>query len=98
MIWIQQIVKKDPNTEIALFGVSIDLATVMMTCGESSSNVKVIIERDCGYSTVGDEFYVSIKRSIPLAEVSCYEYVNTVTKLRAGYDLEASAIKQVAKN
>ena len=47
-------------------------ATVMMTSGEDlPSNVKVIIE-DCGYSTVVDEFTYQLK-SIPLAEVSCYE-------------------------
>ncbi len=31
LIWIQQILKKDPNAEIALFGVSMGGATVMMT-------------------------------------------------------------------
>ena len=38
---IQQILKKDPNAEIALFGVSMGGATVMMTSGEDlPSNVK----------------------------------------------------------
>ena len=70
---IQQILKKDPNAEIALFGVSMGGATVMMTSGEDlPSNVKVIIE-DCGYSTVMDEFTYQLKRFIPLTEVSCYE-------------------------
>ncbi|MBF7156730.1 MULTISPECIES: alpha/beta hydrolase [Bacillus] len=99
LIWIQQIVKKDPNAEIALFGVSMGGATVMMTSGEElPSNVKVIIE-DCGYSTVIDEFTYQLKDLFHLPKFPVMNAANTITKLRAGYDLEeASAVKQVAKS
>ena len=98
LIWIQQILKKDPNAEIALFGVSMG-TTVMMTSGEDlPSNVKVIIE-DCGYSTVIDEFTYQLKDLFHLPKFPVMNAANTVTKLRAGYDLEeASAVKQVAKS
>ena len=99
LIWIQQILKKDPNAEIALFGVSMGGATVMMTSGEDlPSNVKVIIE-DCGYSTVIDEFTYQLKDLFHLPKFPVMNAANMVTKLRAGYDLEeASAVKQVAKS
>jgi len=99
LLWIQQILKKDPNAEIALYGISMGGATVMMTSGEDlPSNVKVIIE-DCGYSTVSDEFTYQLKDLFHLPKFPVMNAANTVTKLRAGYDLEeASAVKQVEKS
>ncbi|HDR7690345.1 alpha/beta hydrolase [Bacillus toyonensis] len=99
LLWIQQILKKDPNAEIALYGISMGGATVMMTSGEDlPSNVKVIIE-DCGYSTVSDEFTYQLKDLFHLPKFPVMNAANTVTKLRAGYDLEeASAVKQVERS
>lgn len=99
LLWIQQILKKDPNAEIALYGISMGGATVMMTSGEDlPSNVKVIIE-DCGYSTVIDEFTYQLKDLFHLPKFPVMNAANTVTKLRAGYDLEeASAVKQVERS
>lgn len=97
--WIQQILKKDPQAEIALFGISMGGATVMMTSGEDlPPNVKVIVE-DCGFSSVMDEFTYQLKDLFHLPKFPVMNAANTVTKLRAGYDLEeASAVKQVAKS
>ncbi|PGA93982.1 alpha/beta hydrolase [Bacillus toyonensis] len=99
LLWIQQILKKDSNAEIILYGISMGGATVMMTSGEDlPSNVKVIIE-DCGYSTVSDEFTYQLKDLFHLPKFPVMNAANTVTKLRAGYDLEeASAVKQVEKS
>ncbi|EMA6345224.1 alpha/beta hydrolase [Bacillus cytotoxicus] len=97
--WIQQILKKDPQAEIALFGVSMGGATVMMTSGENlPPNVKVIVE-DCGFSSVMDEFTYQLKDLFHLPKFPVMNAANTVTKLKAGYDLEeASAVKQVTKS
>ncbi|KEK19372.1 alpha/beta hydrolase [Bacillus gaemokensis] len=99
MLWIQYILKKDPQAEIALFGISMGGATVMMTSGEDlPANVKVIIE-DCGYSSVIDEFTYQLKDLFHLPKFPVMNAANTITKLRAGYDLnEGSAVKQVAKS
>ncbi|UFU01325.1 alpha/beta hydrolase [Radiobacillus kanasensis] len=99
MQWIDEIIQKDPNAEIALFGVSMGGATVMMTSGENlPSNVKVIVE-DCGYATVSDVFIYQLKDLFGLPEFPVMQAANTVTKMRAGYDLyEASAVKQVARS
>lgn len=98
-VWIQEILKKDPQAEIALFGISMGGATVMMTSGEKlPANVKVIIE-DCGYSSVMGEFTYQLKDLFHLPKFPVMNAANTVTKLRAGYDLnEASTVKQVAKS
>lgn len=99
LLWIEQIMQKDPNANIALLGVSMGGATVMMTSGETlPPNVKVIVE-DCGYSSVVGIFAYQLKDLFNLPEFPVMNAANTVAKIRAGYDLyEASALKQVAKS
>jgi fermentation-respiration switch protein FrsA (DUF1100 family) len=97
--WINKVIEMDPNAEIALFGISMGGATVMMTAGEElPSNVKVIVE-DCGYSSVSDVFTYQLDDLFGLPEFPVMNAANTVTKLRARYSLyEASAAKQIAKS
>ncbi|MGF9979091.1 alpha/beta hydrolase [Viridibacillus arvi] len=99
LLWIKTITDKDPKAEIVLFGISMGGATVMMTSGEKlPSNVKVIVE-DCGYSSVMDVFTYQLDDLFNLPKFPVMNAANTVTKIRAGYDLtEASAVKQVAKS
>jgi uncharacterized protein len=99
LLWVDEIIKKDPKAEIVLFGISMGGATVMMASGEElPSNVKVIVE-DCGYSTVSDVFIYQLDDLFGLPEFPVLQAANTVTNIRAGYDLyEASAVKQVAKS
>lgn len=97
--WIGEVIKKDPNAEIVLFGVSMGGATVMMASGEElPSNVKVIVE-DCGYSSVSEVFTYQLDDLFGLPEFPIINAASTVANFRAGYDLyEASAVKQVAKS
>jgi uncharacterized protein len=97
--WVDQIIKKDSDAEIVLFGISMGGATVMMASGEDlPGNVKVIVE-DCGYSTVSEVFVYQLDDLFGLPEFPVLNAANTVTKIRAGYDLyEASAVRQVAKS
>ena len=97
--WIDEIIKVNPDTEIVLFGISMGGATVLKAAGEElPDNVKVIVE-DCGYSSVSDVFIYQLDDLFGLPEFPVMRAANTVTKLRAGYDLyEASALKQVAKS
>lgn len=99
LLWIKQITDKDPQADIALFGISMGGATVMMTSGEKlPTNVKVIVE-DCGYSSVMDVFTYQLDDLFGLPKFPVMNAANTVTQLRAGYDLnEASAVKQVLKS
>lgn len=97
--WIDKIIEIDPNAEIVLFGISMGGATVMMTSGEElPSNVKVIVE-DCGYSSVSDVFVYQLDDLFGLPEFPVLNAANTITKIRAGFDLyEASAVQQVEKS
>ncbi|MFS0864391.1 alpha/beta hydrolase [Fredinandcohnia sp. 179-A 10B2 NHS] len=99
LLWIDEVLKKDPEAEIALFGVSMGAATVMMTSGEDiPSNVKVIVE-DCGYSTVKDIFVYQLDDLFGLPPFPVINAANTVTNIRAGYDLaEASSLEQIKKS
>ncbi|MFC0471358.1 alpha/beta hydrolase [Halalkalibacter kiskunsagensis] len=100
LLWIDKIIEMDSEAEIVLFGISMGGATVMMTSGEEDlpSNVKVIVE-DSGYATVSDVFVYQLDDLFGLPEFPVINAANTMTKLRAGYDLyEASAVDQVAKS
>ncbi|WP_042473965.1 alpha/beta hydrolase [Bacillus ndiopicus] len=97
--WIDEIIAKDPEAEIVVFGVSMGGATAMMTSGESlPSNVKVIVE-DCGYSSVSGVFIYQLDDLFGLPEFPVLYAANTVAKIRAGYSIyEASAVEQVKKS
>lgn len=99
LLWIDKIIEMDPDAEIALFGVSMGGATVMMTSGENlPSNVKVIVE-DCGYTSVSEVFIYQLNDLFGLPEFPVIKATDTVAKLRAGYGFyEASAIQQVTKS
>lgn len=98
MLWIDEILKKDSKAEIALYGISMGGATVMIVSGEDlPENVKCIIE-DCGYSSVWDEFHIQIKSMLKLPSFPLLNVASVVTKVRAGYNFkEASATEQVKK-
>lgn len=99
MKWIDEIIEVDSDAEIVLFGVSMGAATVMMTSGEElPSNVKVVIE-DCGYSSVSGVFIYQLKDLFGLPEFPVMQAANTMSNLRAGYDLyEASAVDQIRQS
>ena len=97
--WVDEIVKINPDSEIIMLGISMGAATVMNTSGEDlPSNVKAIIE-DCGYTSTEDIFAYQLKSMFNLAEFPVLYAANTVTKIRAGYDIfGSSAMVQVAKS
>lgn len=97
--WINYILELEPDAEIALYGVSMGGATVMMTSGEDlPDNVKVIVE-DCGYSSVWGEFSYQLKMLFKLPTFPVMNFSSLVTKVRSGWWLEeGSAVKQLAKN
>lgn len=97
--WIDFVIAIDPNAEITLFGISMGAATVLMASGEElPPNVKVIIE-DCGYSTVAGVFKYQLDDLFGLPPFPVLNAANTVTKIRAKYDLyDASAVEQIKKS
>lgn len=96
--WIDRLIAADPAVEIALFGVSMGGATVMMTAGEElPKQVKCIVE-DCGYTSVWDEFSLQLKSLFGAPDFPLMYTTDLVCRLRAGYGFrEASSVEQLKK-
>lgn len=94
--WVDEIVKKDPDSKIILYGVSMGAATVMNTVGEKlPSNVALAIE-DCGYTNTWDIFSYQLDSVFDLPEHPFLDAANLVTNVRAGYSFNEGPIHQIA--
>ena len=96
--WIGLITASDPEAHIALYGVSMGGAEVMMASGlDLPANVRCIVE-DCGYTSVWDEFAVQIDMQLHLPAVPFLNTASAVCRVRAGYGFkEASAVKRLRR-
>lgn len=97
--WIEKVIQiQGEDSQIALFGVSMGGATVMMVSGEElPEQVKVIVE-DCGYSSVQEQLSFQLKSMFKLPSFPLVHTTSLLTGAKAGYRFsEASAVKQVAK-
>ncbi|MDL2220699.1 alpha/beta hydrolase [Eubacteriales bacterium OttesenSCG-928-N14] len=95
--WIEYIIENNgQDVQIVLYGVSMGVATVMMTAGEDlPPQVKAIVE-DCGYTSAWDEFAYQLDAIFGLPAFPLMNFANTMARIRAGYDLrDASATKQL---
>ncbi|EOT32486.1 hypothetical protein I578_01337 [Lactococcus garvieae ATCC 49156] len=97
--WIKQIIEKKPESEIAMFGISMGASATMMLSGEDlPEHVKCFIE-DCGYDTVWNELAHKAKHDYHLPPFPLIHLLSFWSKLFAGYDWkEASSITQLNKN
>jgi fermentation-respiration switch protein FrsA (DUF1100 family) len=88
---------------IALFGLSMGAATVLMASGEGlPPEVKVIIG-DCGYTSAAEELAWQLKRQFHVPGRGLRRWLlnatSEITRKRAGYRFEeASALEQVKKS
>ena len=90
--WIDDIVARDPEARIMLFGVSMGGAEVMMASGLDglSDNVTLIVE-DCGYTSVWDEFVLQLDNVFGLPSFPILNVADAACLLRAGYTFEAAS-------
>lgn len=97
--WIEKIIEKNAQSQIALFGISMGASATMMLSGEAlPENVKCLIE-DCGYDTVWNELSYKAKHDFHLPQFPLMHLLSFWSKLFAGYSWkEASALSQLAKN
>jgi fermentation-respiration switch protein FrsA (DUF1100 family) len=98
--WIKTSTHNPPSAgiQIALFGVSMGAATVLMTGGDNPPpELKVIIE-DCGYTSAEAELLYQMKMQYYIQSKALLSALSRLTKKRAGFFLEeASTINQVKK-
>ena len=95
---IYELVWKERAENIALRGISMGGATVMMASGEElPGQVRAIVE-DCGYTSAWDEFHYQLKMLYHLPAFPLLYVTDLLARVKAGYGLKAaSAKKQVAK-
>lgn len=86
------------DIKIIVHGVSMGAATVMLMSGDPnlSENVKMIVS-DCGYTSAWDEFEYKLK-SLKVPPHPLLEMVNSVNKLKAGYDFRETNALESVKN
>jgi len=93
--WINYIVRRDPEAEILLHGVSMGAATVLMaTGGPLQEQVKAAVA-DCSYTTIEQEMKHTLTRRVrkalniptPLPFSALFSSLRSITLRRAGYDL-----------
>lgn len=96
--WIGRITALDPEARIALFGVSMGGAEVMMASGLGlPPQVRCIVE-DCGFTSVWDEFSVQMRALLHLPPTPLLNAADAVCRARAGYGFqEASAVDQLRR-
>lgn len=96
--WIGRILESEPEAGIALFGVSMGGAAMMMTAGEDlPENVFAVVE-DCGYSSAWEEFSFQMDTLFGLPSFPLLNFASLISRVRAGYFLEeANAVSQMKK-
>lgn len=97
--WIRQAEKQaGAGVQIALAGLSMGGAIVMMAAGEDlPASVRCIIE-DCGYDSVYNEFKYQLGRLYRLPAFPILPVASLICKLRAGFTFEeASCVAQLKK-
>jgi len=98
ILWINEIVKADPDAQVLLFGVSMGGATVLFTGGEKDLPVCVkAIVSDCAFTSVYKEVGNVIRLYIPFVPDFPVVYIaSLVCKIRAGFSFkEASCVRAV---
>lgn len=97
--WIDYVLDRNgADSEIALHGVSMGSATVMMTSGENLPKQVKAIVADCGYTSALDILSYQLGEMYSLPSFPLIQSTSLLTKIRAGYSFEeASALEQVKK-
>ncbi len=96
LLWLNYILKQDPEAEIVIHGQSMGAASALMMTGEKlPQNVKAVVS-DCAYTDVYHMFQKQIKEWFHLPAFPVIDGANLVLRLRGGYDIKkASAIEAV---
>lgn len=101
LLWLHWLLRRDPDAEIILHGVSMGAAAVLMTTGEPLPlHVRAAVS-DCAFTCAEDQFrHVNESRMKPRIPFPLtMSTLRVVARLRAGYDpRKASAIKQVRRS
>lgn len=96
--WVSWIIRRDPEAEILLHGVSMGAATVLMTTGGAlPGNVKAAIS-DCSYTDIETEMRHVVQdyrrdgdRRLPVPTSAAFALLRQITLRKTGFDLRDAA-------
>ncbi|TYZ30029.1 alpha/beta hydrolase [Selenomonas caprae] len=90
VLWAKEILRRDASAKIALHGISMGAATVMMATAKQPPQVVAAVE-DCGYTSAYDMFTVQLKKLFGLPEFPVMNCVDVVSRLKTGAAISAAA-------
>ena len=98
MLWLDQIIAKDPDAKIVIHGQSMGAACALMMSGEKLPSQVCAIVSDCAYTDAYQMFAKQMKDWFGLPSFPLLDSMNLVLQLRGGYNLKhASALKAIKK-
>lgn len=100
MLWLKEILKRDPEARIVLHGQSMGAAAALIMTGmeELPSAVRAVVS-DCSYTDAYSMFRAKIRDWFSLPAFPLVNSARLMLKMRGGYDLyDASAIEAVKKS
>lgn len=98
MLWLNEILARDPEAEIVIHGQSMGAACALMMSAEALPSQVSAIVSDCAYTDAYSMFAKQMKDWFGLPSFPLLDSMNLVLQLRGGYDLkDASALEAVKK-
>lgn len=96
MLWLDEILKRDPEAQIVLHGQSMGAACALMMSAEQLPDQVRAVVSDCAYTDAWSMFEKQMKDWFGLPSFPLLDSMNLMLQLRGGYDLkDASAINAV---
>ena len=96
--WARSLAAAHPAGDIALYGISMGAAAVMMAAGEPLPPQVYALVEDCGYTGAWDELSYQLKALFGLQPFPLMYAASGLARLRAGYFLrDCDAVKQLSK-
>lgn len=100
LAWAYEAQKRIPGCELALYGISMGAATVLLAAGDTAlpACVRGVVE-DCGYTSAVDEFRHQARALAHVPPWPLVPLANRVCRRRAGYDYyrDANALAAVRR-
>lgn len=95
--WAREIATREDKAQIALHGISMGAATVMMATAKHPPQVVAAIE-DCGYTSAYAMFTGQLKKLFGLPEFPMMNCVDVVSRMKTGAAVsEAAPLRSVAR-
>ena len=91
LLWIEEILKTDPQARIILHGVSMGAATVLMAAGKSQSPHLLAVVEDCGYTSAFVMFTMQLKIIFGLPGFPIMNCVDIVSHFKTGVAISEAA-------